>query len=434
MEEVKILLDQDEMPRRWYNIQADLPEPLPPVINPGTKEPIGPGDLAPLFPMELIKQEVSTDRYIDIPEEVREAYFQIGRPSPLYRARRLEKALNTPAKIYYKREDVSFAGSHKPNTAIAQAYYNMKEGVEKIATETGAGQWGTALSLGCALFDITCEVFMVRISYDQKPYRRIIMELYGSKVHPSPSTITNTGRAFLEKDPNHTGSLGLAISEAVEVAATNDDTKYSLGSVLNHVLMHQTVVGQETQLQFDKIDTKPDVMIGCVGGGSNFGGFVYPALGKKLRGEDNSTRFLAVEPKGCPTLTGGEYRYDHGDAARLIPLVKMYTLGCDFVPSPIHAGGLRYHGDSPSLSLLHNTGDVDAVAYDQLETFEAGSLFARTEGLVPAPETSHAIKAAIDEALDAKKKNEERVITFNFSGHGLLDLKGYADFIAGRLK
>ncbi len=434
MKEVKVLLEQDEMPKRWYNILPDLPEPLPPIINPDTKEPIGPSDLAPLFPMELIKQEVSTDRYIDIPEEVREAYFQIGRPSPLYRARRLEKALNTPAKIYYKREDVSFAGSHKPNTAIAQAYYNMKEGVEKIATETGAGQWGTALSLGCALFDITCEVFMVRISYDQKPYRRIIMELYGSKVHPSPSTVTNTGRAFLEKDPNHTGSLGLAISEAVEVAATNDDTKYSLGSVLNHVLMHQTFVGQETQLQFDKIDTKPDVMIGCVGGGSNFGGFIYPALGKKLRGEDNSTRFLAVEPKGCPTLTRGEYRYDHGDTARLIPLVKMYTLGCDFVPSPIHAGGLRYHGNSPSLSLLHKTGNLEAVAYDQLTTFEAGSMFARTEGLVPAPETNHAIKAAIDEAIDAKKKNEKRIIAFNFSGHGLLDLKGYADFIAGRLK
>jgi len=434
MDEVKILLDQDEMPKKWYNILPDLPEPLPPVINPETKEPIGPGDLAPLFPMELIKQEVSNERYIDIPEEVREAYFQIGRPSPLYRARRLEKALNTPAKIYYKREDVSFAGSHKPNTAIPQAYYNMKEGVEKIATETGAGQWGTALSLGCALFDIACEVFMVRISYDQKPYRRIIMELYGSKVHPSPSDQTNTGRAFLEKDPNHTGSLGLAISEAVEVAATNEDTKYSLGSVLNHVLTHQTVVGQETNLQFEKIDTKPDVMIGCVGGGSNFGGFIYPTLGKKLRGEDNSTRFLAVEPKGCPTLTRGEYRYDHGDTAKLIPLVKMYTLGCDFVPSPIHAGGLRYHGESPSLSLLHKTGNMEAVAYDQLETFEAGKLFTKTEGLVPAPETNHAIKAAIDEALDAKKKKEERVISFNFSGHGLLDLKGYADFLSGKLK
>ncbi|RMF89608.1 MAG: TrpB-like pyridoxal phosphate-dependent enzyme [Methanobacteriota archaeon] len=434
MDEVKVLLDMDEMPRRWYNILPDLPEQLPPPINPATKEPIGPEDLAPIFPMELIKQEVSQERYIDIPEEVVEAYYRIGRPTPLYRARRLEKALGTPARIYYKREDVSFAGSHKPNTAIAQAYYNMKEGVEKLSTETGAGQWGTALSLGCALFDLACEVFMVRVSYDQKPYRRIIMELYGSTVNASPSDKTNAGRSVLEKDPNHPGSLGIAISEAIEVAATNENTKYSLGSVLNHVLMHQTVVGQEALLQFDKIDVKPDVMIGCVGGGSNFGGFIFPALGRRLRGEDNSTRFLAVEPVGCPTLTKGEYRYDFGDTAMTTPLLMMYTLGHDFVPSPIHAGGLRYHGDAPTVSLLHKTGDIDAVAYDQLSTFEAGRLFTKTEGLVPAPETCHAVKAAIDEALDAKKKGEERVIAFNLSGHGLLDLKGYADFLAGRLK
>jgi tryptophan synthase beta chain len=434
MEEVKVLLGQDEMPKRWYNILPDLPEPLPPPLNPATNEPIGPEALAPIFPMELIKQEVSADRYIDIPEEVREAYLRIGRPSPLYRARRLEKALKTPAKIYYKREDVSFAGSHKPNTAIAQAYYNMKEGVEKLSTETGAGQWGTALALGCALFELACEVFMVRISYDQKPYRRIIMELYGSTVNASPSEKTNAGRGILEKDPNHPGSLGIAISEAIETAATADNTKYSLGSVLNHVLMHQTVLGQETLQQFDKIDTKPDVMIGCVGGGSNFAGFIFPAMGRKLRGEENSTRFLGVEPVGCPTLTKGEYKYDFGDTAMTTPLLKMFTLGHDFVPSPIHAGGLRYHGEAPTVSLLHKTGHIDAVAYDQLSTFEAGRLFAKTEGIVPAPETNHAIKAVVDEALDAKKNSEERVIAFNFSGHGLLDLKGYADYIAGRLK
>ncbi len=422
------------MPKKWYNILPDLPEQFPPPINPETKEPIGPEALAPIFPMELIKQEVSTDRYIDIPEEIREAYLRIGRPTPLYRARRLEKALNTPAKIYYKREDVSFAGSHKPNTAIAQVYYNMKEGVETLATETGAGQWGTALSLGCALFDLDCEVFMVRISYDQKPYRRIIMELYGSTVNPSPSSKTNAGKAVLDKNPSHPGSLGIAISEAIETAATADNTKYSLGSVLNHVLMHQSIVGEEALLQFKKIDVKPDIMIGCVGGGSNFAGFIYPSLGRKLRGEDNSTEFLAVEPEGCPTLTKGEYKYDFGDTAMMTPLLKMYTLGHDFVPSPIHAGGLRYHGDAPTISLLHKTGDIKAVAYNQLSTFEAGKLFTKTEGLVPAPETSHAIKAAIDQALDAKKNNEEKVIAFNLSGHGLLDLRGYADFLAGNLK
>ncbi len=433
MQETKILLDMDEMPKKWYNILSDLPEPFPPYMHPAKNEPIGPEDLAPLFSMELIKQEVSQDRYIDIPEEVRDAYYHVGRPTPLYRATRLEKYLKTPAKIYYKREDVSFAGSHKPNTAIAQAYYNKKEGIEKLTTETGAGQWGSALSLGCSLFDLECEVFMVRVSYNQKPYRRILMELYGSKVHPSPSDITNSGKKFLEQDSEHSGSLGIAISEAIEVAAGNETTHYALGSVLNHVLLHQTVVGQEVLMQFEKIDTTPDVMIGCVGGGSNFSGFMYPALGRKLRGESNGTKFIAVEPESCPTLTKGEYKYDFGDSAGLTPLMMMYTLGHDFVPSPIHAGGLRYHGDAPSICLLHKTGHVDAVAYNQLETFEAGSIFINTEGLIPAPETCHAIKAAIDEALECKKTGEEKVIAFNFSGHGLLDLQGYGDFLEKKL-
>jgi tryptophan synthase beta chain len=434
MEETKVLLDLDEMPKRWYNILPDLPEPLAPPLHPATKEPVGPDDLAPLFPMELIKQEVSQDRYIDIPEEVREAYFQIGRPTPLYRAKRLEKYLNTPAKIYYKREDVSFAGSHKPNTAIAQAYYNMKEGVEKLATETGAGQWGTALSLAGALFGIDVNVFMVGISFNQKPYRRIIMELYGADVVSSPSERTDFGKKMLEQDPDHPGSLGIAISEAIETAVkSGGTTKYSLGSVLNHVLLHQTIVGEEVLLQLEKIDTKPDVMIGCVGGGSNYAGFIYPAMGKKLRGEDDSTRFIGVEPASCPTLTKGEYKYDFGDTAGMTPLLMMYTLGHDFVPSPIHAGGLRYHGDAPSLCLLKKLGYTEAITYDQLQTFEAGKIFSKTEGLVPAPETTHAIRAAMDHAMECKKTGEEKVIVFNFSGHGLLDLKGYGDYLAGKM-
>lgn len=434
MEETKILLDLDEMPKKWYNILPDLPEPLPPPLHPVTKKPVGPQDLAPLFPMELIKQEVSQERYINIPEEVIDAYYQIGRPTPLYRAKRLEKYLNTPAKIYYKREDVSFAGSHKPNTAIAQAYYNKKEGVKKITTETGAGQWGTALSMSCALFGLQCEVFMVRASYNQKPYRKILMELYGAKVNASPSNTTEAGKKFLAKDPNHPGSLGIAISEAIERAVKGENTKYSLGSVLNHVLLHQTVVGQEVLLQFDKIDTTPDIMIGCVGGGSNFSGFIFPAMGKKLRKESDTTKFVSVEPVSCPTLTKGEYRYDYGDTAQLAPMVMMYTLGYDFVPSPIHAGGLRYHGDAPSLCLLHKTGHVKPVAYNQIETFEAGAIFTKTEGLVPAPETCHAIKAVIEEAIKCKKTGEKKVIAFNFSGHGLLDLQGYSDFLEKKLK
>lgn len=434
MEEIKVLLDMEEMPKKWYNILPDLPEPLPPPLHPATKQPVGPQDLAPIFPMELIKQEVSQERYINIPEEVLEAYYRIARPTPLYRARRLEKYLNTPARIYYKREDVSFVGSHKPNTAIAQAYYNKREGVERLATETGAGQWGSALSLGCALFGLKSIVFMVKVSYNQKPYRRILMELYGSKVLASPSKETEVGRKILAEKPDHPGSLGVAISEAIETAAKDEKTKYSLGSVLNHVLLHQTVVGQEVIAQFEKIDTTPDVMIGCVGGGSNFSGFMYPMLGRKLRKESDGTRFVGVEPVSCPSLTKGEYRYDFGDTAGLTPLIKMYTVGHDFVPPPIHAGGLRYHGDAPSLCLLVNKKIVEAVAYNQVEAFEAGAIFTKTEGLCPAPETDHAIKAVIDEALKAKKTGEKKAIAFNFSGHGLLDLQGYSDYLEGRLK
>ncbi|MBI5253163.1 MAG: TrpB-like pyridoxal phosphate-dependent enzyme [Euryarchaeota archaeon] len=434
MEEIKVLLDMEDMPKKWYNILPDLPEPLLPPLHPATKQPVGPQDLAPIFPMELIKQEVSQERYISIPEEVLEAYYRVGRPTPLYRARRLEKYLNTPAKIYYKREDVSFAGSHKPNTAIAQAYYNKKEGVERLATETGAGQWGSALSLGCALFGLKCIVFMVRVSYNQKPYRRILMELYGSKVLASPSKETEVGRKILAQNPEHSGSLGVAISEAIETAAKDEKTKYSLGSVLNHVLLHQTVVGQEVIAQFEKIDATPDVMIGCVGGGSNFSGFMYPMLGKKLRKESDGTRFVGVEPVSCPSLTKGEYEYDFGDTAGLTPLIKMYTVGHDFIPPPIHAGGLRYHGDAPSLCLLVNKRIVEAVAYNQVEAFEAGVIFTKIEGICPAPETSHAIKAVIDEALKAKKTGERKVIAFNFSGHGLLDLQGYSDYLEGKLK
>jgi len=435
MKSEKIILDINDMPRKWYNIQPDLPEPLPPPLHPATNEPIGPEDLAPLFPMELIKQEVSQDRYIDIPEEVQDAYIHLGRPTPLCRAKRLEEYLKTPAKIYYKREDVSLAGSHKPNTAIAQAYYNMKEGVEELTTETGAGQWGTALSIGGAMFGLKVTVFMVNISYNQKPYRRILMNLYGAECIPSPSERTEYGRAIRSQDPEHPGSLGIAISEAIEMAVkSGGKTKYSLGSVLNHVMLHQSIIGEETLLQLESIDEKPDVMIGCVGGGSNFAGFTYPAMGKVLRGEMKDITFIGVEPKSCPTLTQGEYRYDHGDTAGMTPLLKMYTLGKDFIPSSIHAGGLRYHGESPSVSLLLKHGMFQAVAYDQLETFEVGKIFTQCEGLVPAPETNHAIKAAIDQALECKRTGEEKTIVFNLSGHGILDLVGYQDFLEGKLK
>ena len=434
MLEQKVTLDPDEIPKKWYNILADLPEPLPPPIDPETGEPVKPEKLEVIFPKELIRQEMAKERYVRIPEEVRDAYAQIGRPTPLHRARRLERYLGTPARIYYKREDVSSAGSHKPNTAVAQAYYNLREGVERLATETGAGQWGTALSLAGALFGIDVTVFMVAVSYHQKPYRRIMMELYGAEVVPSPSELTEYGRKVRDENPEHPGSLGIAISEAIEMAVKDEGTKYSLGSVLNHVLLHQTVIGQELLLQLEEIDVTPDVMIGCVGGGSNFAGFAYPMLGQKLRGELDEVRFLAVEPAACPTLTKGEYRYDYGDSAGMTPLLKMYTLGHDFVPSPIHAGGLRYHGDAPSLCLLYDKGYIDAVAYEQSSTFEAGRIFARTEGIIPAPETCHAVRAAIDIALECKRKDEEKVIVLNFSGHGLLDLKGYSDYLSGRMK
>jgi tryptophan synthase beta chain len=432
MKDVKILLNEDEMPRSWYNIQSDLPVKLPPPLNPRTQEPVSPDDMLALFSSSLIKQEISTNRYIEIPEEILQAYFRVGRPTPLYRAKRLEEYLKTPAHIYYKREDVSFAGSHKPNTAIAQAYYNKIDGTEGLVTETGAGQWGSALALGCAMFGLSCKVFMVKVSYNQKPARKTLMRLYGAEVISSPSTQTQSGRQALAESPDHPGSLGLAISEAAETSLSSPRTKYSLGSVLEHVLLHQTVVGEETVAQLKKADENPDIMIGCVGGGSNFSGFIYPLLGEHLR-RGNGTRFIAVEPTSCPTLTKGEYRYDLGDVAGFAPLIKMYTLGHDFVPSPIHAGGLRYHGDAQSLSLLKNLGYIEAASYEQLQTFEAGALFTKIEGICPAPESSHAVKAVIDEALRCKQTKEEKVIVFNLSGHGLLDLAGYEKFLNNEL-
>lgn len=430
-DEIKVTLSDDEVPRKWYNILPDLPEACPPPLNPKTKEPISPEDLAPLFPMELIKQEVSGERFISIPEEVRDAYLHIGRPTPLYRARRLERYLKTPAKIYYKREDVSFVGSHKTNTAIAQAYYNMKQGVERLSTETGAGQWGSALSLATNMFGLKCLVFMVRVSYEQKPYRKYVMKLYGAEIHPSPSKITKYGQQVLKKDPDCTGSLGIAISEAIEVAAGDERTKYSLGSVLNHVMLHQTVIGQEVMAQLSKIDAKPDMLIGCVGGGSNYAGFAFPMIGEHLRKKSNSTAFIAVEPRVCPSLTGREsgeskYDYDFGDTAGLTPLIKMYSLGHEYMPPPIHAGGLRYHGMAPTVSLLYKHNLMKAEAYEQEKAFEAAQIFTRTEGIIPAPETSHAIASVIAHARKCKEKKEAKTIVFNFSGHGLLDLESYA--------
>jgi tryptophan synthase beta chain len=428
---VKYVLDEARIPKRWYNLMADLPSPPPPVLHPGTKQPVGPDDLAPLFPMALIEQEVSTEREIDIPEPVREIYKQ-WRPTPLYRARRLEKALQTPAKIYYKYEGVSPAGSHKPNTAVAQAFYNKQAGVKKIATETGAGQWGSALAFAGALFGIEIKVFMVRISYNQKPYRRAMMETYGAKCIPSPSPETNSGRAILAKNKDHPGSLGIAISEAVEVAATNADTKYALGSVLNHVLLHQTVVGQEAMAQMEMAGDYPDVLIGCTGGGSNFAGLVFPFLGAQLRG-GRKVRVIAVEPSACPSLTRGKYAYDFGDTAHLTPLVKMYTLGSTFTPPPFHAGGLRYHGMSPLVSHCQELGLLESRAYAQIEVFSAGVQFARAEGIIPAPEANHAVKAAIDEALRCKTEGKSRVILFNLCGHGHFDMQAYMDYFSGKL-
>jgi len=428
----KFTLDEDRIPRAWYNIAADLRTPPPPPLHPGTHEPIGPADLAPLFPMALILQEVSTDREIEIPEPVREAYA-LYRPSPLYRAHRLERALDTPAHIYYKYEGVSPAGSHKPNTAIPQAWFNKQEGVRRLATETGAGQWGTALAFAGALFGLEVKVYQVRASYDQKPYRRMLMETYGAEVVASPSPTTNYGRSVLAATPDSPGSLGMAISEAVEDAATRDDTKYALGSVLNHVLLHQTVIGLEAREQMALAGEQPQVIIGCAGGGSNFAGLTFPFIGQMLRGEA-SYRVIAVEPEAAPSMTRGVYAYDFGDTGHMAPIVKMHTLGSDFIPEPIHAGGLRYHGMSPLVSLLKEEGVIEATSVHQRACFEAGVTFARAEGILPAPEPSHAIKIAIDQALEAKEAGEERVILFNLCGHGHFDLSAYERYFAGALE
>jgi tryptophan synthase beta chain len=428
----RFVLGEDAIPRAWYNLVADLPVAPAPVLHPGTGEPIGPGDLAPLFPMALILQEVSGEREIEIPEPVREAY-RLYRPSPLVRARRLERELDTPAHIYFKYEGVSPAGSHKPNTAIAQAFYNAAEGTKRIATETGAGQWGSALAFAATLFGLESKIYMVRASYDQKPYRRILMETYGAEVVASPSPTTNYGRKVLAEHPDSPGSLGIAISEAVEDAATRDDTKYSLGSVLNHVLLHQTVVGEEAVEQMGMAGEDPDVIIACAGGGSNFAGLAFPFLGLTFRG-GRRRRVVAVEPAAAPSMTRGRYAYDFGDTGKLTPLVKMHTLGSDFIPAPIHAGGLRYHGMAPLVSLLVDHGDVEARAVRQREAFDAALTFARTEGILPAPESSHAIRAAIDEALEAKEEGRRRVILFNLSGHGHFDLTAYEKYLRGELE
>jgi tryptophan synthase beta chain len=428
MKRTKIILDENDIPKKWYNIQADLKTPMDPPLHPQTRQPISPDDLKAIFPMELIKQEVSRDRYISIPSEVREIY-RIWRPSPLYRARRLEKALKTPAEIYYKWEGVSPAGSHKPNSAVAQAHYNKKAGIERLVTETGAGQWGSALAFSTQLFGLQCRVYMVKCSYEQKPYRRILMETWGAEVFPSPTTLTNAGRETLKKDPQTPGSLGISISEAVEDAATHDNTNYALGSVLNHVVLHQTVIGLELKKQFELMDKYPDILCGCVGGGSNFSGTSFPFVRDKIIGKKPDLKVISVEPLACPTLTAGEYRYDYGDSVGLTPLLKMYTLGHDFVPSPIHAGGLRYHGDSPLLSKLTKEGYMDALAYTQQEIFEAAMLFAQTEGFIVAPESAHAVRAAIDFAKMYKNKNEKKIIVFTNSGHGHFDLAAYDAYL-----
>lgn len=422
--------DDIGVPKYFYNIVPDLPSELPPPLNPATGKPAGPDELAPIFPMEILRQEMLQESRMRIPEELREQYIRLGRPRPLVRATGLERALGLPkgVKILYKREDLSPVGSHKLNTALAQAYFAAKEGVERYTTETGAGQWGSALSLACSMNDMGCKVYMVKVSYETKPYRRSVMKLYGAEVIPSPSNTTKAGREILKRMPNTTGSLGMAISEAVESAMGDEKTKYSLGSVLNHVLMHQTIIGQEAQAQLRAMDVKPDVLVGCVGGGSNFAGFAYPFLRDKIKGKA-SYDVIAVEPEACPSMTRGEYRYDIADAIGMTPELKMHTLGHDFVPAPIHAGGLRYHGVAPTLSVLLDNGLVRSVSYRQKRTFDAGRLFAKSEGIIPAPETNFAISGAIDAALDAKKKREEKTIVFNFSGHGLLDLKGYEDVL-----
>jgi tryptophan synthase beta chain len=430
--QVKFLLQESEMPAHWYNVVADLPAPPPPPLHPGTLQPVGPEDLAPLFPGALIAQEVSGERHIEIPEAVRDVY-RLWRPTPLFRARRLEKDLGTPARIYYKYEGGSPAGSHKPNTAVPQAYYNATEGVTRLTTETGAGQWGSALAFACALFGLQLDVWMVRASYDQKPYRKMLMQTYGATVYPSPSDVTASGRAVLAEHPDSTGSLGIAISEAVEMAAADPDARYALGSVLNHVLMHQTIIGEEALKQLALAGDKPDVIVGCTGGGSNFGGLVFPFLREKLAGRINPV-IRAVEPAACPSFTRGVYAYDFGDTAGLTPLLKMHTLGHEFVPDPIHAGGLRYHGMSPLLSHIYELGLIEAVAKPQSECFAAGLRFARTEGIVPAPEPTHAVAACIEEALRCKETGEEKVILTALCGHGLLDLPAYSEYLTGELK
>ncbi len=432
MRERKIILSEKEMPKKWYNIQADMPNPMQPPLHPGTKKPAGPEDLSPIFPMALIEQEMSKERWIDIPEEVLDIY-SLWRPSPLHRAYNLEKALGTPAKIYYKQEGVSPAGSHKPNTAVAQAYYNKQEGIKRIATETGAGQWGCSLALACNYFGMECTVYMVKISYEQKPYRRSLMEVWGADVYASPTNKTQSGRDILEKTPDSLGSLGIAISEAVEDAAGKKDTNYSLGSVLNHVMLHQSIIGLECKEQLKMVDEYPDYVIGCCGGGSNFAGISFPFIHDKIR-DDKQVRCIGVEPLACPSLTKGSFTYDIGDSAGFTPLMMMYTLGHNFMPPGIHAGGLRYHGQSPLVSQLHHDGLIEARAVGQEGVFEAALTFARTEGILPAPETAHAIKGAIDVALECKEAGEEKTILFNLSGHGHFDLTAYDDYLAGKIK
>jgi tryptophan synthase beta chain len=430
--QIKYLLDEEKLPKTWYNLAADLPEPLPPVLHPGTGQPIGPDDLAPLFPMALIGQEVSAEREIEIPEPVREVYRQ-WRPSPLYRARRLEEALDTPARIYYKYEGVSPAGSHKPNTSVPQAFYNKEEGVKRLTTETGAGQWGSSLAYAGSLFGLEVEVYMVKVSYTQKPYRRALMETYGAQCFASPSDRTESGKAILAKDPDSPGSLGIAISEAVELAAQREDTKYALGSVLNHVLLHQSVIGVEAMAQMEMADDYPDIIIGCAGGGSNFAGLAFPFLGAKLRGGAD-VRIIASEPAACPSLTRGSYAYDFGDTGNLTPLVKMYTLGSSFVPPGFHAGGLRYHGMSGMVSHIKDLGLIEAAAYQQIGCFEAAVKFARSEGIVPAPESSHAIRAVFEQAEQCKRDGTAKSILFNLSGHGHFDMAAYTDYFANKLE
>jgi tryptophan synthase beta chain len=428
-------LRSEDVPAAWQNllpVMAQAGIGLLPPLHPGTKEPVPPEALAPLFPEALIAQEMSTEEWIDIPGPVIDVY-RLWRPTPLYRATRLERALDTPAHIYFKYEGTSPAGSHKPNTAVAQAYYNREAGIRRLSTETGAGQWGSALSMACSFFGLDCLVYMVKASFEQKPYRRIFIETFGAEVIPSPSSTTRAGKTILEAHPDSTGSLGIAISEAIEVAATNEDTNYSIGSCLNHVLLHQTVIGHEAQKQMEMAGERPDVVVGCVGGGSNYGGLAYPFMAGKLRGQTPDMRFLATEPAACPTLTKGRFAYDFGDTAQMTPLLAMYTLGHDFVPAPVHAGGLRYHGDSPSLSLLVRDGYMEAAAYTQNEVFEAAVRFARTQGIVPAPESAHAIRGGIDEAIAAREAGQERVILIGLSGHGHFDMQAYDDYLNGRL-